>query len=461
MSEKEQINPGLSELTEKRKKHLKSMRENNDDSHRSLSEQHSNPGQFIYEILQNAEDSGARTVNFILEKEVLKAKHNGSRVFREEDVEAITTFAHSPKDKANKIGKFGLGFKAVFKITDCPSIHSGKYHFCIKDLIVPEQIDSEQIGKDTLFIMPLKKEGTSEIEEQIKEEFNKFQTKSENLLFLKDIEEIAFSYNGNEYKLWIRRQTLKKKYTGILRTICATTKDESNGERSQSFFIIESNKKIEGTNHKVQIAFAREKKKLVKVENNNIFVFFSTNESSGFSFMVQAPYKTTPSRENIDFTDKENKNITETLGNLVADSLPLIRDLGFLTSDFFQLLPLDKDEHKEPYSTVHNAVIEKLKNGKLLPDLETGHIYAKEALETDKEIPTLIKLSDIEKLRKRKYKWLSHNSHHIPTELLSIEKFTLSNLAEEIDSKFIENKDYKWLDNLLWDLLLLYQIPLL
>jgi len=40
------------------------------------------------------------------------------------------------------IGKFGAGFKSVFAVTKTPQIHSGEYHFKIRDFIIPEQIPS-------------------------------------------------------------------------------------------------------------------------------------------------------------------------------------------------------------------------------------------------------------------------------------------------------------------------------
>ena len=61
---------------------------------------------FIYELLQNAEDTGATEVNFILKKEVLVFEHNG-RPFNEKDIEAITNIGKGTKgDQEDKIGRF-------------------------------------------------------------------------------------------------------------------------------------------------------------------------------------------------------------------------------------------------------------------------------------------------------------------------------------------------------------------
>ena len=94
---------------------------------------------FIYELLQNAEDARATEVRFILNQGGVDFEHNGDRLFSIEDVAAITSFgASTKKDDPTNIGKFGVGFKAVFAYTSTPEIESGEYHFRIRDLVVPE-----------------------------------------------------------------------------------------------------------------------------------------------------------------------------------------------------------------------------------------------------------------------------------------------------------------------------------
>lgn len=88
---------------------------------------------FVYELLQNADDVKATEVDITLSKRGLEFKHNGSIHFsiseENEDIEpyghinAITGVGNSTKsDDVNKIGKFGVGFKAVFQYTNEPHI---------------------------------------------------------------------------------------------------------------------------------------------------------------------------------------------------------------------------------------------------------------------------------------------------------------------------------------------------
>ncbi len=93
---------------------------------------------FIFELLQNAEDAlgrrgvwhGPRKVTFTLAPARLTLSHFG-KPFDEADVRSVCDIAESTKNEAS-IGRFGLGFKSVYTVTDLPEIHSGAEDFAIE-----------------------------------------------------------------------------------------------------------------------------------------------------------------------------------------------------------------------------------------------------------------------------------------------------------------------------------------
>ena len=95
---------------------------------------------------------------FILKEDSVEFEHNGDRLFSIKDVESITSIGISTKkDDHTNIGKFGVGFKAVFTYTSTPEIKSGEYHFRIRDLVVPdaEGLTSLTLGEnETRFLFP-------------------------------------------------------------------------------------------------------------------------------------------------------------------------------------------------------------------------------------------------------------------------------------------------------------------
>ena len=90
---------------------------------------------FIYELLQNAEDTGASEAMFRLEKKSLFFEHNG-RAFEPQDIYAITDIGEGTKGvDDDKIGRFGVGFKAVFAYSETPYVWSPTYSFKISDFL--------------------------------------------------------------------------------------------------------------------------------------------------------------------------------------------------------------------------------------------------------------------------------------------------------------------------------------
>ncbi len=91
-------------------------------------------GRFLIELIQNAEDPSRQTTptNFgrrstrliIVRTEAAIAVLNQGTPFTEKDIKAITSLGLSTKDPETSLGNKGVGFKAVFQITDSPEIYS-------------------------------------------------------------------------------------------------------------------------------------------------------------------------------------------------------------------------------------------------------------------------------------------------------------------------------------------------
>src|SRR5258706_3283792 len=166
------------ELSLKRKRFDDSVQENEfvEGIRHSTVEKYPDPVHFVYELLQNAEDQGATEANFELSADCLVFRHNGNP-FTRADVENITGIGNSAKtQEANKIGRFGIGFKSVFAITDRPEIYTlleGKpFAFAIEHLVVPVAIfgNLEQGHQyNTQFMFPFIKGQESTLYSKIRE----------------------------------------------------------------------------------------------------------------------------------------------------------------------------------------------------------------------------------------------------------------------------------------------------
>ena len=104
----------------------------------------------LKELVQNADDANATEIHFIYDKRTLPHKRvlqeNASEIqgpalcvynnkyFSEEDFSGISKLGiGSKKDDPEKTGQYGIGFNAVYHLTDCPSFLSNGNTLCILD----------------------------------------------------------------------------------------------------------------------------------------------------------------------------------------------------------------------------------------------------------------------------------------------------------------------------------------
>nr|XP_022329313.1 sacsin-like [Crassostrea virginica] len=126
---------------------------------RNILDQYPDGSQIIRELVQNAEDAGARTFKIFYKegnpethprtsgsgynryfKTPALCVHNDG-VFSTEDWKGIKSIYTSVKEKdALKVGRFGLGFKSIFHITDSPIIISGDQLLIINPMELPHRV---------------------------------------------------------------------------------------------------------------------------------------------------------------------------------------------------------------------------------------------------------------------------------------------------------------------------------
>ena len=115
-----------------------------------------------YELIQNADDVKDENgrfpitqLSFNVTDEALIVENNG--VFRSVDFERLQNLAGGGKrDEANTTGAFGIGFVAVYQITDAPEIFSNGLHWTIRpDADADRRIEERQVETEgTCFRLP-------------------------------------------------------------------------------------------------------------------------------------------------------------------------------------------------------------------------------------------------------------------------------------------------------------------
>ncbi len=443
----------LEKLIERRRDWVRSSRENKFDFDSILAGLYNDPSHFIYELLQNAEDEGATEVKFELFEDRLDAYHNGKN-FDLKDIDGVTGIGISKKkNDLIAIGKFGVGFKSVFAVTETPYIYSGKYKIRIEDFVVPSMVNDNGQVNGTLIRLPFnhKLRSREEVFKLISEKLVNIGLKT--LLFLKNIKgiqwQIPFS-SGNYSK--------SSKYFQKIKTTKKVTLKSSN--ITEEYIVVEKPINIGGKKLKVEVAYKLDKDKkgkriIAQEPNSKLVVFFPTDKPTYLNFVIQGPYKTTPNRENIPLEDKQNKTIIEETVNLVAESLPVIKKLGFLDVNFLNILPLKLEgkENEPIYLAIYKKIRDKLLSEKLLP--VSGGKYARvgdSLLARGRELTEFLDNKDIEKLFSKQH-WLNTDITHDKTpELrdylineLKVEEVDFEIVAEKITIEFLQTKSDKWM----------------
>jgi hypothetical protein len=363
-------------------------------------EQYSDRTHFIYELLQNAEDTEATKVCFILNNFELKILHNG-RVFVEssekKDVTGICDIRKSVKESdLTRIGKLGMGFKSVYAYTDIPRIFSGEEHFRIEKLIRPFCEDPQPIpsGFSTLFILSFKNELREEAYNQISERLSDIGIRT--LLFLRHIKEIGFEiYNRGVKELsgcYLRENDLLNNCQKIKLIGEITSCNETTGSTPEEDWLVFSrNIPLEidlGNEHpKVSVAFLINTQNgesyIKRASNTYLNVFFPTHETTGLGFIIQGPYKTTPNRSEIPPKDDWNKTLIGITTGLLHDSLTEISEKGIVkpSISFIEALQINTEAIRDEMMPLFKLIIEvlsmDLKTLPLLPADDVSFVSAK------------------------------------------------------------------------------------
>lgn len=359
---------------------------------------------FIYELLQNAEDAGAKEASFCLQADKLIFEHDG-KPFSKNDVWGITNIGKGTKRKDDdKIGRFGVGFKAVFAYSETPRIWSPTFNFEISSLVLPRELSKvEDVAESTRFEFPFnnpkktRKNAYTEVLSGLDE------LSETTLLFLSSLESISWSYGGQASQ--ILRVPYSENHVEVLK--------EANGKTKSSSHFLRFSQPVEGLKkQRVAIAFAMEflpkaKKfaanksiakqfKIAPAAPGKVAVFFpAEKETSGLRFHLHAPFIPELSRASIKDTPS-NTPLLEQLADLSRKSLHTIKNLGLLTTEFLGVLPNPEDPLPEKYGGIREAIISEMKEEALTPTYAKSFAPASQLIQGKAPLKELLSAQDLQ-----------------------------------------------------------------
>jgi len=464
----------LEELIRNRKEMIEAHRKNNftDGIHALLTDLYPDTAHFIYELLQNAEDMNATEVRFHLYEDRVDFEHNGTkRTFNIHDIDAITNIGHNPqkKDDPTSIGKFGVGFKAVFAYTSTPEIHSGDYHFRIRDYFVPDFDDVEEIPttdengvKWTKFSFPFNnsKKSVEKAYEEVSEGLTALDDSS--ILFLQNIKTIKYQIGDSE--LYEIEKELEEEYIWKI-----TYYDHDEQQKYYSKWLCfnrpinikddQGNFKTLSNNIAYRFSNSDGKNTINPLFGNEVgktFIYFpAEKENSGLRFCINAPFASTVARDSIR-NCPENEELMQGIARLVVDSLDYIKEKGLLDLKFLEILPNKNDSIKDEFDVIREAVYRAFREKELFPLDNDKYVKISDVMIGDAYLADLF--DDIDEFEElsgiRKYWFVPSNSGRLNCFLDSIGlyRFTINDYANLFSSNLIEDyvqsKDDQWIEKL-------------
>jgi hypothetical protein len=283
---------------------------------------------FVFELLQNAEDAGATRILFSLFDDRLEVTHDG-RLFNERDVRGVCGVGEGTKtEDLTQIGKFGIGFKSVYAYTATPEVHSDGEGFRIENYVRPYAVTSKPAGNSwtTLFVFPFNSAEISP-ETACKEIGARLRNLSaRTLLFLRKINEIEYKLPSSKGGVYLREELAR----GPGRQVSVIGQNNGKDEE-EDWLIFERPVPVPGNSEtvRVEVSFRLEAEdkagknpeRIVKVKDSPLVVYFPTEKATRFGFLIQGPYRTTPSRDNIPKDDEWNETLVKETAELIGDIL--------------------------------------------------------------------------------------------------------------------------------------------
>ena len=385
-------------------------------------------GRYPLELLQNASDAAARThredpgrprvrVRFVLTHNALVVANMGE-CFRDDDVRAICEIGQTSKDPRETIGYKGLGFKSVGEITDTPQILSGRHRFTfdarrarqeveqrlgskparlrVPAYAFPFPLDLDDLGEDRGLVEDCAREGYVTVlrlplkpgvdREEVARDLAEML--SPRLLLLLESVDVLI-VEGIERPFSVERDRSKRSAVThvVLQIDDAMLEDWLLFERSVD---IPSSDLVRGlgdgwanvTKIRVAVAVPLVDHKPDPTGSHPLHVYFPTEDTAGFAFIVHADFALDMDRRHVSQTQEAKpyngwllKEVVRFLTEDIVEALG--RDYGAAPSAIAVLAP---DDPSSPFTRrLRDRYIAALRSSEFIPTVDGSRLMPAEA----------------------------------------------------------------------------------
>jgi len=448
------------------------------------------PSHALIELLQNADDAEATTVEYKISPNGILFKHNG-HPFTEREVRAICSVDDTTKDVEKHTGFMGIGFKAVFKLSTSPFILCAPWQFCFSPdgflpgdwgwILVPRWVESipSEVGEvpdgNTVYWLPYKeelsKDAIGRIEGDIFERFD-----SLCLMFLRNIRQIQIQRSdGRTRKLRCEDDTVIEDKDGeetphrykVFRKLFRVPDEAKVG------YPVQDSGRDKAKVREILLVFALDSKgNLQPMTNSPLYTYLPTDCFPGLRFVVQGDFILDSQRSNVDESLEWNQWLWRCVKDLLIDAIEGFIDdkdnhvEGFKNSErlryqFYRVLPSKGDfASTSGESVIQTELIEPFwdycRENPVIVTSSNAWAKPSEAVLTTPEVQELLDTEKLKALTKREH-FVHANVQEVRGLLLDmgVTDFPEREILEALeDHDWVNSKDSQWFSQLyvfLWD----------
>lgn len=376
-----------------------------------LAGHYSDSNHFVYELLQNAEDERATKVVIEFYRDRLIFYHNGDP-FDEDDVRGVSSMLMGTKDRndAQTIGRFGMGFKSVFKYTCQPEIYSDDEAFIIKNYLLPVENshnwDFQKFKKElsypdggdaqyvpflntqhlTKIVIPFQKRNAkgelyTVSGKDVLEKLNSLS--GELLLFLTYIRNLYWINKENGRYVHI---TLSHANGDDQLLTCRITDSKTGGKEEISRYLryksVFDHPDMKSAEVSVAYRLNAQAKNVNEMNHTPVWVYFPTRDMTDLPFLIHGSFETAVSREKLMTPSQFNDDLFAALGDLIADSMLDLARRNLITQVFLRrvvIAAFQDEARNHTIPGIKEKITKKFSGERILPD-RNGSYRVKEEL---------------------------------------------------------------------------------
>lgn len=398
---------------------------------------YTDPGHFLIELLQNAEDAGASSWDARISHDEIRLWHDGIP-FDARDVVGVLSIGQTTKKK-DQIGFFGVGFKSVYEVCERPQIYSEFFQFEVADVSIPRQLGGRPEDfpdHGTLIVLPLRNpEDPKRNAEQLYQKA--LEVPGQTLLTLPHLRSLKISKDG------ISRSTEQQPgpRPGTARLVHAEDQSEEVYFLEQDDFSFHESRESSKANHTpILIAILIDENGEAQAADPDlptIFSYLPTGERSGLRFILHAHFDVPVDRERLDLSSGWNQWALRHAGTLLAR---LIRRLveekqsEAALEAFLDILPLNEELGHPAYSSILAEFAKLTQTLPFLPGADGQRLSPEQAMIiADPKLQDLLSKQALNSTGQRCLKSLSSRSENV-AKALGVKSFELPDLFALIKS---------------------------